>query len=188
MRKIKRDATLISSAEQTRVVSVTICATCRVRRSLDDWAQAARSSYAHTCVDPKLHCVRAFLQLQEDSVAMITFFQGTRLISTAPTQEIAEKHLSDWPVVASRITNVFACGAAGKSLDLESIRKKATTCGMQALFDGTKKRHVLRLTLKEQQTHVDVFASGRFTIKSRSVQAAYDAGELIIKDFALQRQ
>lgn len=179
--KIKIDTSVISSHQRAHIVSVTIGAVCKLKRSLSEWAQVLRSIYAHTCVVPRVGCVRVFLQ-----PAMLTFFKGNKVLSTAPTKEMAEKYLSVWSVDACEVTNVFACGSVGKSLDLEAIRRKATNRGIEAIYDGTQRRHVLRCSYKKDQVHIDIFASGRFTVKSKSEKAACSAEELFIQDFVPQ--
>lgn len=119
-----------------------------------------------------------------------------------------------------KVTNVFASGLIlevgchHRTVDLEALRK--TICAredgnVRASFDGPRARSVLRITTtsclhhsgdggvesstpekEEKYVQLDVYSTGRFTVKAPSEEEARKAVEdvvaVVLKDFAQQKQ
>jgi len=172
--KRRRDvAPCISSREPLQTKSVTVTARCALGcRSVEVLARAVRSAYAYSARSNRLRCVRAYVGLQHGAVGVLVFFEARSVVATAPTEDAARKLLMDCSCAAPEegaVTNVFACGAAGCSLELEALRD----LGWPAHFDGPRARHVLRLSLGKAQ--LDAYRSGRYTVKAPSEREAAEA-------------
>ena len=222
----KRDLACISShaTHKFRVSSVTLSAYCELgSRSVESLAIAARAAYGHTSVSKRLRCVRAFQPLSSscDDVGILAFFEGCRIVSTGPTEEVARRLLAECrcakPSNNIKVSNVFAsgllesgCRRPGVVVDLVALQK--IVCAreddnVRASFDGPRARSVLRITTTNTSRHcssisdigdeeekcvqLDVYTSGRFTVKAPSEEEARKAVEdivVVLKDFARQKQ
>jgi hypothetical protein len=115
--------------------------------------------------------------LDGNEVGTLAFFEGRCVVATAPSEEKARKLLGECHCAAPEngaVTNVFACGSAGRPLDLEELREESRGGGGgTARFDGTRARSVLRIATEGVQ--LDAFCTGRYTLKGPSVLAVESA-------------
>jgi len=151
-------------------------------RSASSLTAAVRASYAHTARSRRLRCVRAFVPLSGRSVGVLAFFEGGRVLATAPTEEAARKLLDNCRWCSSPenvvVTNVFACGSLGRAVDLAELRGRLKVS--VASFDGPRARSVLRV--KNGLAQLDIFSTGRYTVKAPSESEASRAAREVAGD------
>lgn len=150
------------------ITSVTVAARCAAWSSMEALTWVIRAAYAHSSSSQRLRCVRAFIGLPNDRRGVLAFFLGGAVIATAPTEQLARQLLEDCLCADPKnglVSNVFAAGVVGYTLDLDVVRKASAS----ARFDGVRAHSVLRISLGSVQ--LDAFSSGRYTVKGPSEQS-----------------
>lgn len=172
------------------ITSVTLAARSTLGpRPLSVLADQVSRAYAFSSWSRRLRCVRAYVGLPDNAIGVLTFFEGTRLLSTAPTEQQAQELLRSCSCAAAvdgRVCNVFARGIlAETTLDLEALKRSLS---WPCRFDGPRARSVLRVQM--EQVQLDAYATGLLTLKGRSEEAiekAYRQFLDFFRDFSPQR-